>query len=240
MWFFVNIFRELIQCLQVTCCFGIQIRSAFRSGMFSDSFSSTLLGKYSVGFGEDIHAESWYSSILGGTNHSISSISNASVILGGQNHDIDDRFSVIVGGYSHWIDGEWSTIIGGSSSTIDGDYNIIIGGDSDNGLYNSIDGNYNVIIGRLNTIEGDGSIALGSNLSVLSDYSVAIGSDIILSDDYSVVYSDGVQSVESAVEQQVLLYSQNGVGLIDLQILILDYQLVVILKLLIMKEMVNI
>ena len=46
-------------------------RASFRSGIFSDRISSIDIGRYSVGFGEDILAKADYSAILGGEDHEI-------------------------------------------------------------------------------------------------------------------------------------------------------------------------
>lgn len=183
-------------------------RAAFRSGQFEEPVSSSHIGAYSIGFGEDVLIKSMYSSILGGDDHVIERTGLSSVIVGGQRHSVLDNYSVAVGGYNNLIGGEWSVVFGGREHNVYGDYNVVLGGD-----LNEVRGALNTVIGRNNVVMGDYSVAIGSNHQVSSNLSVALGRNTQSNDYYSIIYSDGVNNTVTSQPEQFVVHSMHGVGI---------------------------
>jgi hypothetical protein len=183
-------------------------KSVFRSGNSSIPIPSSFLGKYSVGFGENVVVKSMYSSVLGGQSHLIDSNSISSVILGGQNHSILDNYSVIAGGYGSLVSGEWSVVFGGREHSIYGDYNVVLGGKS-----NEIRGMSNMVLGQTNRVRADHTIVLGQHHQVSSNRGVAMGQSVAirLNSDRSIGYADTPLIITRP--GQVVIHSKEGVGI---------------------------
>ena len=180
----------------------------FGQGIFSDRISSIDIGRYSVGFGEDILAKADYSAILGGEDHEITKQGIFSVVLGGQGHTIESMNSVIGGGFNNTVRSEWSVIFSGRNHEIIGEYNVILGGQA-----NAIDGYLDTLFGRDNEVIGDRNLIMGSNHSVTGKQNTVLGRNITATGNLAFIYSDGQYPIDGAYDSQLIIQSKNGVGI---------------------------
>ena len=185
-------------------------RASFRSGVFNTSLSSSDIGYYSIGFGEDIQASARYSVVLGGEDHSIDSSGKSSVILGGQAHQIFNSYSIAIGGYLSMIFGEWSVLFGGYENTSYGNYQVILGGEN-----NFTKGMHNLVVGSNNFIDSEYSVVIGSQNEVSANRSIVFGNLVNISNamDYSFVYSNSSSEFSPSSNGQFLINADGGIGI---------------------------
>jgi hypothetical protein len=183
-------------------------RSAFRSGLFTESFGSNMVGSYSMGFGEDITVKAPYASVLGGKNAYVGELSDASIIVGGEGNRLYGKHSAIMGGFNQYVSGDFSVIVGGRDHTVYGPYTSVIGGKN-----NRVTGSLNTVLGQGITIVGDRNVAIGTHHIIDGNQSVALGDSVTVSQNRTWMYAnDGVPTAASS-NYSVVIMAKNGMGM---------------------------